>query len=144
MSLFKVLNTNKAKVEQAKRTTTQNGNLGEDAACKYLVSKGWRIVERNWRFSHLEIDIIAKNENYIAFVEVKTRKFIKNNPYGTAAQAVNRSKQQNIIKAAQAYLSWNPTDLQARLDIIEVYTDPKTDKFKVLKIIHSENAYGRK
>lgn len=142
MNLFKHPRKNDSR--QPSQTTTQKGNLGESAACNYLTSKGWRIIERNWRFSHLEIDIIAQNENYIAFVEVKTRKYVKDSPYGTAAQAVNRSKQQNIIKAAQVYLAWYPTDLQARLDIVEVYTDPTTDKFKVVKINHLENAYMRR
>lgn len=142
MYLFKRPHKNDLKTNP--KTTTQKGNLGEDAACDYLISKGWRIIKRNWRFSHLEIDIIAQNENYIAFVEVKTRKYVKDSPYGTAAQAVNKSKQQNIIKAAQAYLAWNPTHLQARLDIIEVYTDPASDKFKVVKLNHLENAYTRR
>lgn len=142
MNLFK--HSRKNDSSRTSQTTTQKGSLGESAACDYLLSKGWRIIERNWRFSHLEIDIIAQNENYIAFIEVKTRKYIEGSQYGTAAQAVNRNKQQNIIKAAQVYLSWHPTDLQARLDIIEVYTDPASDKFKVVKLNHLENAYTRR
>ena len=128
---------------QTLKNTTEKGRYGEDEACKYLISKGWKIVDRNWRFSHYEIDIIAKNEEYLIFVEVKTRKYYENSLYGTAAQAVTYRKKQNIIKAAQVYLAWHPTDLQARLDIIEVYTYPQKYTNKVKNINHFENAYMR-
>ena len=125
-------------------STTEIGRFGEDEACKFLRSKGWKIVERNWRFSHYEIDIIAKNEEYLIFVEVKTREHYQNSLYGTAAQAVNYKKQLNIIKAAQVYLARYPTDLQARLDIIEVYTYHEKYTVQVKSINHYENAYMRR
>ena len=50
------------------------GNIGEDYVCSYLIKQGYEIVERNYRIRGGEIDIIAVNNDYIAFVEVKSRK----------------------------------------------------------------------
>ena len=50
------------------------GKIGEDLACEYLTGLGQRIIERNWRSGHLEIDIISIDADGIHFVEVKTRR----------------------------------------------------------------------
>lgn len=94
------------------------GACGEDAACSFLKDKKYKIVKRNFRCSHGEIDIIAKDGEDLVFVEVKTRTSDK---FGTPATAVTYYKKQNIVKAAQFYLMNNPTELNIRFDIIEVY-----------------------
>lgn len=117
------------------------GQYGEKVACRFLRRKGYRIVAKNQRESHKEIDIIATNKVYIAFVEVKTRSVDNDlyNAYGTPASAVNSVKQANLIAGARAYLRSNPTDKQPRMDVIEVYLKKGTKD--VIGINHFEGAY---
>ena len=118
------------------------GRIGENSAALWLEKQGWQIIGRNVRFGHDEIDLIAENEEVLAFVEVKTRRqYPAENPlYGKPAEAVDQRKQTALLRAAEAYLSANPTDKIPRIDVIEVYVDPGTDIYKVLKINHFENA----
>lgn len=119
----------------------QVGDLGELEACKYLKKQGYKIVACNEHQSHKEIDIIATDKKYIAFVEVKTRSVDDDlyNAYGTPASAVNFKKRTNLIAAARDYLRSNPTDKQPRMDVIEVYL--KKGTLIVLKINHFIDAY---
>lgn len=91
------------------------GRLGEELAARYLVERDYSILDRNWRYSHWEIDIVAEFAGEIVFVEVKTR---SHETVTAAREAVDRSKQELIVKAAEAYLGekrlWNPW----RYDII--------------------------
>ena len=98
-------------------------------AAKYLKKQGYRIIGRNVHLSHKEIDIIAENEKYILFVEVKTRSTDKHN-YFRPGNAVNAKKQQNLILAATMYIRSHLNESQAkkqpRIDVAEVYvTDGK-------------------
>lgn len=101
------------------------GRRGEEAACRYLERKGHRILERNWRGSHLEIDIITLNEEGLHIVEVKSRTA----PVMAEPQInVGPTKQKRVIKAAKAYLhdgnrSPLPGDLEIFFDIITVVFD---------------------
>ena len=117
------------------------GSHGEKIAAKYLKKNGYRILKRNHRESHKEIDIIATNKDYIAFIEVKTRSVDDDlyNPFGTPASAVNSVKQKNLISGARSYLKSNPTNKQPRMDVIEVYLKKGTKT--VLKINHYPGAY---
>ena len=121
------------------------GRYGEEEARKFLKKAGYKIVASNKRESHKEIDIIATDKEYIAFVEVKTRSVEDDlyNPYGTPASAVTKRKQNNLISAARAYLRENPTDKQPRMDVVEVWLvrDEMTEKTKVVKINHIKAAY---
>ena len=84
----------------------QKGKLGEDLACEFLLKKGYRIVERNWRYSRFgEIDIIIANKNSLVFVEVKARTGID---FGHPVEAVNNSKMKKIRTLAEIYLAQNP------------------------------------
>ena len=98
------------------------GIEGESMAISYLEKHKYEIVERNWRFRKLEIDIIAKKENKIIFVEVKTR---ENNWMGEPELAVTRRKQAQIIKAADAYFKETDCQLEYRFDIIAVILNSK-------------------
>ena len=117
------------------------GRYGEEAARKFLKKNGYKIVASNKRESHKEIDIIATDKNYIAFVEVKTRSVGDDlySPYGSPASAVNKTKQKNLIAAARLYLKNNPTNKQPRMDVIEVYL--KKGTHEVLEINHFLGAY---
>lgn len=95
------------------------GKLGEDLATQYLENKGYEIVERNFSCQQGEIDIIAKEEIEIVFVEVKTRKCLM---YGTPAEAVTKEKRRHIEKTAKYYLFTKQLEKQpVRFDVIEVY-----------------------
>lgn len=124
------------------------GQRGEDSAASFLCGKGFTVIGRNIRMNHLETDIIAKNATHIIFAEVKTRSEYPNapHPYGRPAAAVDHAKQKRLIAAADEYLRRNREEtegLQPRIDVIEVYIMPESEKYKVLKIVHMENAVRR-
>lgn len=109
------------------------GLLGEQEATKYLVSKGYHILDRNYRTKVGEIDIIAIRSDILIFIEVKTRTNLK---YGYPYEAVNWKKQDKIIKSSFIYMKQkNLTNYQIRYDIIEVFLNKK------LNINHIENAF---
>ena len=109
------------------------GKIGEEAACKYLESTGYRIVQTNFLCKTGEIDIICLKDGCTVFVEVKTR---GRNAVILGREAVTPSKQRKIIKTALYYLSANNvTSLQPRFDVIEI-----TVKERV-KVVHIENAF---
>ena len=94
------------------------GSFGEDAAAAFLSKKGFTVIQRNFSCRLGEIDIIAEEGEYLAFVEVKLR---KNADHGEAREFVTFSKQKRIILAAKYWLSRHPTELQPRFDVVEVY-----------------------
>lgn len=77
------------------------GREGEDIACRFLESIGHTILERNWRYGHLEIDIISFDPQGIHFVEVKAR---KNNIQAPPQENVNIPKQRRTARAAKGFL----------------------------------------
>ncbi|HCC07556.1 MAG TPA: YraN family protein [Clostridiales bacterium] len=79
------------------------GGIGEDVAVKFLESKGYNIVERNFDCTVGEIDIIARKDGYLVFIEVKYR---KNLSYGYPVEAVTYSKQKNIRRVATWYIKY--------------------------------------
>ncbi len=101
--------------------TRSQGNLGEDRACNYLISKGYTILTRNFRTRFGEIDIIAKDGTCIVFVEVKMR---SNTLYGLPKEAITSKKIQKISFAASFYLkSIHQENAQHRIDAVEVEKD---------------------
>ena len=126
------------------RTTREIGALGEEFAAAYLRDHGYTIVARNYYASHNEIDMIARNAQYICFVEVKTRRSAEAARYGRPAAAVSSSKQRRLIAAAEQYLRQHPGQGQPRLDVIEVYLpDHVPNPDKADKIIHMPGAFRR-
>lgn len=99
----------------------QIGRKGEEIACKYLEENNYKIIEKNLRVKHKEVDIIAydKIKKELVFCEVKTRSNLK---YGNPSKAVNKQKQNNIIKVAK-YYNYNKRirNLSIRFDVIEVF-----------------------
>ncbi len=140
---------------QARRTGDQPmstiqasvGQLGEDVAVKFLTEAGYTVLERNVHLSHQEIDIIACDEQFLVFFEVKTRSCLTSDHlrYGRPATAVTKTKQHHLLTAARAYLRKHPENrLQPRLDVIEVYlkkTPPGAPPV-LLHIHHIRNAFG--
>lgn len=93
------------------------GRKGEDAAVECLKNKGHRIVERNWSFAGYEIDIVTEHEQFIVFVEVKTR---TSTAWGNPSDAVTIQRMRRMIRGASHYLKTHGIDKPARFDIISV------------------------
>lgn len=93
------------------------GKAGEDYTAQWLVNHGYQIVQRNYHSRYGEIDIIAANEEYIAFVEVKTR---QSGALVSALESVTPQKQKRILLTAQIYLSESEPPLQPRFDVAAV------------------------
>lgn len=95
------------------------GIIGEKMAQKYLKDNKYEIIENNYYTRNGEIDIIASKNNYIIFVEVKTR---TNEKYGSASEAVNKIKKIHMKKSAAIFLKENNfSRFTIRFDVIEVY-----------------------
>lgn len=113
------------------------GAVGEVLAARFLREKGYTIVASNYRCRFGEIDIIATQGQYIAFVEVKTR---SEDARYAPREAVTAMKQNRILKTAGLYLQTYATDLQPRFDVIEIVTK-KDSPMEILEIDHLINAY---
>lgn len=122
------------------------GLAGEESAALYLVKKGYRIIGRRVRIGHSEVDIIAENESCTVFVEVKTRRAYpaQSDFYSAPSSSVDSKKQSYLIRAAEEYLRKHNSEKFFRIDIIEVYADPKAESYRVLDIIHTENAVKKR
>lgn len=113
------------------------GQWGEALVAEDLQRKGWTVVATNFRCRLGELDIVAKNGQYLVFVEVKLR---KNARYGAACEAVTPLKQKKLTAAAQYYLMCHPTKLQPRFDVAEVYA-PQGVHTEKPSIYYIENAF---
>lgn len=100
------------------------GRWGEGLAAEYLRQRGYQILAAGWRCRFGEIDLIAADENYLCFVEVKLR---KSAAYGQAGEFVDRRKQQKLRTAAQLYLVEHQPQLQPRFDVVEIYAPQGRD-----------------
>ena len=109
------------------------GIQGEEIASGYLAGKGYKIVERNWRFGKDEIDIIAENEQFLVIVEVKTR---STNYYGNPEEAVWDQKQRSLIRAANEYVIQKEIDKEVRFDIFSIVIESNKQTIR-----HIEDAF---
>ncbi len=112
------------------------GDFGEGMAESFLKEKGFTILERNYRKNTGEIDIVAENDGFLVFVEVKTR---RDNSCGLPAEAVDVKKQTHLYKTAERYIQENPTEKEIRFDVIEVYARIVDGNPVVESINHIEN-----
>lgn len=111
------------------KNTRRRGNRGENAVCRYLFRRGYRILERNFTVRGGEIDIIATRFRYIVFVEVKTRsRATDTEKYGKPADAVTEEKKQHLRRAASRYLALHPSRKKPRFDVAEVYLPHENEK----------------
>lgn len=113
------------------------GAAGEVLAARHLREKGYTIVAANYRSRLGEIDIIACDSQYIAFVEVKAR---SEAALYAPREAVTSAKQQRLIKTAALYLKQHPSTLQPRFDVIEIVT-AEGHPMQVVELDHLMNAY---
>lgn len=113
------------------------GAAGEVLAARFLREKGYTILAANYRTRFGEIDIIARDEPYIAFVEVKTR---SEAAIYAPREAVTPAKQQRLLKTAALYLRQHPTHLQPRFDVIEIVTT-EGKPMQAVELDHLQGAY---
>lgn len=111
------------------------GNSGENEVCEFLKRHGYEIVKRNFTIRGGEIDIIARKDNVIAFVEVKTR---KPDALSSGEEAVTYSKKKLIIKAAEAYImKFGTDDCTYRFDVAVAIME----NAKILKLKYYAGAF---
>ena len=108
------------------------GKEGEDQAAEFLRNKGFAIVARNYRYKHAEIDLIVKKDNFIVFVEVKTRSY---SFYGEPEAFVDSKKAATILRAAEQYTYENKYEGNIRFDIVSVKTGVNPE------VVHFEDAF---
>lgn len=113
------------------------GAWGESVAAQYLLKKRYQLVATGYRSRFGEIDLIVHNRKYLVFVEVKLRKSAK---FARAMEYVDHFKQEKLRTTAEIYLSQNPTDLQPRFDVIEIYA-PDGAQTMDPQICHLEDAF---
>lgn len=109
------------------------GKSGEQLAVNYLISKGYKIVERNWRFQKAEIDIIARKAETLIAVEVKTR---STKDFGNPQDFVNPKKIKLMVLAMNEYILHKDLDIELRFDIIAITKDESN-----FDIEHFKNAF---
>jgi len=113
------------------------GDWGEDVAARHLQARGYEIVRRGYRSRYGEIDLIAQDATYLAFVEVKTRKSAH---FSEAREAISRSKIRKLRQTAEMFLIEYETELQPRFDVIEIYA-PRGVLTAEPEILHLEDAF---
>jgi putative endonuclease len=112
------------------------GKWGEEQAEQYLLRKGMRIVERNWRIGRGEIDLIAWDGRTLVFVEVRTRAGLT---FGTAAESVDWRKQRRLRELALHYLqNTRARSSDIRFDVITVFYDKGQ---RTAEIVHYAHAF---
>ena len=109
------------------------GKRGEQLAVNHLIKNGYEIVERNYRFDKAEVDIIAKQKDILAIVEVKTR---SNTDFGNPQDFVKAKQIKRLVKAVDEYVTVNGLDVEVRFDIVAIVKNRKG-----YDIEHLENAF---
>lgn len=109
----------------------ETGGMGENLAAEYLVGKGFRVVEKNYRWRKAEIDLIVQREDWLIFVEVKTR---SSNAYGEPETFVSDFQRRLIYEAAEEYIYKTNWQGNIRFDIVSVKPS------RIPEIVHFEDA----
>ncbi len=109
------------------------GKKGEQQAINFLLEKNYSIIEKNYHFQKAEIDIIAKKNDTLVCVEVKTR---SSDYFGNPQDFVDAKKIKRLVKAMDHYVVKNDLDVDVRFDIIAII-----NKNNTVKIEHIEDAF---
>jgi putative endonuclease len=99
------------------RNHIETGDLGEEIACNFISEKGFQILERNWRFKHWEVDIIASSKRKLHFIEVKTRNSLR---FGKPEESITREKMTHLKNAAEQYQYQHPEWKYLQFDVIAI------------------------
>ncbi|MFZ1528418.1 MAG: YraN family protein [Ferruginibacter sp.] len=93
------------------------GKKGEELAAAWFEKNGYRIIEKNWRWKRLELDIIAEKENMLHFIEVKCRSSQK---FGLPEDAVSHKKIKHLLDTAEEYLNLYPSKKRIQFDVLAI------------------------
>jgi len=110
------------------------GRWGEDLAARHLVAKGYEVVARNWRCETGELDLVVRDGDCLAFVEVRTR---RGRAMGTPEESITAAKQARLSALAEAYVQAHDWPGYWRLDVVAVEVDRRG---RLLRVDHYENA----
>ncbi len=106
-------------MEKVKLGSLPLGRWGEQLAAEYLEKKGFQIVDRHFQFHHTEIDLIARDGDYLVFIEVKTR---SSDDFGCPEEAITDLKKSRLRRAAEGYLYYNGLkDIDCRFDVVSIF-----------------------
>ncbi len=106
------------------------GKKGEELAVEFLQKKGYKILERNWRYKKAEVDIISQKNEVLAVVEVKTR---SSNYFGDPQGFVNEKKIKLLVEAINEYVISKDLDIEVRFDIIAILKNKSIFEIEHLK-----------
>ena len=122
-------------------TTREQGEYTENLACKYLVDKGFKLIEKNFNCRVGEIDLIMKDNDSLVFVEVRYR---RSNSFGSGAESITTSKQSKLIKTASLYLQQHAklNKYPTRFDVVSITGFIETDNINNIDFDWIENAFG--
>lgn len=93
------------------------GELAEGIAEQFLIKLGYTILDKNWYYGHLELDIVARDGDELVIVEVKSRNGIR---YEHPSEAVTNAKIKRIVEAADAYILEKDLELETRFDVVTI------------------------
>lgn len=111
------------------------GELGERIAERWLLRRGWRVVQRRFRNGHRDIDLVVERDGTVAFVEVKAR---KGGEFGGPVQAVDHRKQKQLARSALIWIDRHGRGAETyRFDVVGVLVDGAE-----VRVCHVENAFG--
>lgn len=112
----------------------ETGRRAEAEAAAYLRRRGWRILHRNWRFHHKELDLVVAREGLVAFVEVKAR---AESGWGHALEAITAEKRRDLAVAARGWIAEHGRRFHSfRFDAVTVIRGPKR-----IRVEHVEDAW---
>jgi len=107
------------------------GKKGEQLALRYLKKSGYRIIQTNYVCKLGEMDIVAQENDTLAFIEVKTR---TSTTFGPPQLAVNSAKQMQLSKVALNFLKEKKLeDLKARFDVVAILLGPRGEEIELIK-----------
>ena len=110
------------------------GRHGEDLAARRLAAQGYEIVARNWRCSHGELDLVARDGDCLVLIEVRTR---RGRALGTPEESITPAKQAKLVDLAWAYVQEQNWVGDWRIDVVAVEMDRRG---RLLRVEHYENA----
>ncbi|MCC6691632.1 MAG: YraN family protein [Bacteroidia bacterium] len=113
----------------------KTGDKGEKIAATYLNKKGYSILHTNWRYQHLELDIVAKKDDLLIVVEVKSGNSVD---FGDPHEWVTRKKQKRVINAADAYVTEYNIETETRFDVVAILFTSGTAP----QVTHIEDAFS--
>jgi putative endonuclease len=108
------------------------GSKGEELAVRHLKKRGFKVIERNYHCPAGEIDLVAREKNTLVFVEIKAR---SSSDFGLPQEAVDRFKQEKLIKAARSYMAERhlSEDIPARFDVVAIHLAPAGPHIELIK-----------